>query len=67
MTTLRDLRIEKGYTLEQLAELLGVTPGAISHWENGLRTPGVIYFPKMAQALGVPIEELVNMFANGAA
>lgn len=30
------LRRERGYTGEGLAEMLGVSPQAVSKWENGL-------------------------------
>ena len=33
---LRDLRIQKGYSQEELAEKLFVTRQAVSRWENGL-------------------------------
>ena len=31
--TIMDLRREKGYTQEKLAEMLGVTTAAVSKWE----------------------------------
>ncbi|HAL88346.1 MAG TPA: hypothetical protein DCO69_04350 [Clostridiales bacterium] len=33
---LRDLRTQKGYSQEELAEKLFVTRQAVSRWENGL-------------------------------
>lgn len=34
--TIMDLRREKGYTQEKLAEMLGVTTAAVSKWECGV-------------------------------
>lgn len=36
---LKELRKEKSMTLEQLAEVLGVTNRSISRWENGVNMP----------------------------
>lgn len=38
-TNLEYLRKRKGLTQEELADLLGVTEGVISHWELGKREP----------------------------
>lgn len=32
---IKDLRIKNGYTIEQLADLIGVSKGTVSKWENG--------------------------------
>ena len=45
-------------TQEALARILGVTPQAVSKWENGVGYPDVTLFPEIARALGVPIERL---------
>jgi len=34
--TIADLRREKGYTQEKLAEMLDVTTAAVSKWETGV-------------------------------
>lgn len=36
---IKDMRKEKGFTQEQLAETLGVSNRSISRWENGANMP----------------------------
>ena len=53
-------RKEKNWKQDQLAEMLGVTPQAVSKWENDLSCPDVMMLPKLAQIFGVTIEELLS-------
>lgn len=39
-TRLKNLRIEKGYTQEELADLIDCAPGLISYYESMQREPG---------------------------
>ena len=55
---IEELRKKKGITQEEFAELMGVTQGAVSQWENGTVTPSSKKLPKIAEALGCSIEEL---------
>jgi transcriptional regulator with XRE-family HTH domain len=61
---LRVLRAQKALTIEQAAELAGVTPETISDAERGRRHPYVPTLRKLAKAYGVPVEELLE--AEGA-
>ncbi len=54
-------RKSKGYTQEQLGELLGVTNRAVSKWESGVSMPDIILLPKIAQALDITLEELYGI------
>ena len=47
-----------GLTQEALAKKLGISPQAVSKWENGIGFPDVTLFPPLAEALGVPVETL---------
>ena len=47
------LRKEKGYTQEQLAELCGVSAQAVSKWENDVSCPDISILPQLAELLGV--------------
>jgi DNA-binding XRE family transcriptional regulator len=57
---LRDLRVERGLTQKQAAELARVTPETLSDLESGKRPPYMPTVTKIARAYGVPIEELVE-------
>jgi transcriptional regulator with XRE-family HTH domain len=60
MQTIIDCRKAKGLTQEQLAKLLGVTQGTVSQWENGLTHPAFNMLPRLANALGVTVDELIG-------
>lgn len=54
------LRREKGITQEALAEKLGVTPQAVSKWENDISCPDIGLLPELARLLGVSTDELLS-------
>ncbi len=51
-TSLRALRQAAGLSQWQLAVRLGVTEGAVSHWEAGDRQPNARYLADLARLLG---------------
>ena len=53
------LRKEKGYSGEKLAELLNITPQAVSKWENGKCLPETAILPELAKALNCSIDTLL--------
>lgn len=56
-TTLQSLRKKNGITQEQLASYLGVSPQAVSKWENGSYPEGDL-LPKISEYFGVSISYL---------
>lgn len=54
------LRKENGITQEEMAEKLGVTPQAVSKWENDISYPDILLLPKIAEMLGVTVDELLS-------
>lgn len=54
-------RKRKGYTQEQLGEMLGVSNQAVSKWESAVSLPDVMLLPKIADALGITLEELYEI------
>ncbi len=53
------LRSRSGMTQADVASKLGVTPAAVSKWENGSSKPRVEILFQLAQLLGVRTEELM--------
>ena len=53
-----ELRKEKNMTQQELADKLGVTDRAISHWENGRRLPDYSLLPTLCEILSISINEL---------
>lgn len=58
------LRKEKGMTQLDLAEKMGVTDKAVSKWERDLSCPDVSSIPKLAEILGVSLDELMQVKAD---
>ncbi|OPJ61202.1 helix-turn-helix domain-containing protein [Clostridium oryzae] len=58
---LRKLRIKNELTQEKLAEVFGVSPQAISRWENNSTYPDVTMLPGIANYYNVSIDELMGM------
>lgn len=54
------LRKEKGMTQRELAELMNVTDKAVSKWERNLSCPDISAVPRLAEVLGVSVEELLS-------
>ena len=54
------LRKEKGIKQEELAQMLDISGQAVSKWENDLTCPDINTLPKLAQILGVTVDELLS-------
>lgn len=50
----------------ELARAVGVTPGAVSQWERGKTMPNVTRLKKVADKLGVRVEDLIEDQQKGA-
>lgn len=59
--TLREHRARMGLTQEALAERVGVSRKTINTVENARFVPSTILALKLADALGVPVEELFRL------
>ena len=56
---IRAARLKKGYTQEQLAELVEVTPTHEKHIESGHRLPSVEVLFAVAQALDMSLDNVI--------
>ena len=54
-------RKAQGMTQLELAQKMGVTDKAVSKWERDLSCPDVSSLPKLAENLGLTVEELMQV------
>jgi putative transcriptional regulator len=57
MTTIHQLREDRGWTQVHLAIQLGVTPVTIYNWERGNSEPRVTQFRQLARLFGVSMDD----------
>ena len=58
---LKQLRLQKGLTQEQLAEILGVSSQAVSRWENNTSYPDITLLPGLAIFYNTSVDAIVGM------
>ncbi len=58
------LRKEKSFSQEALSEKLGVSPQAVSKWENDQTCPDISLLPKLAKILDITVDELLTGETN---
>ena len=58
---IRQLREANDMTQEELANLLGVKPPAVSKWERGLAYPRMDNVAKMAQIFGTTMDVVMGL------
>ena len=55
-----EYRKKKDLKQDELAEMLGVSPQAVSKWENDLSCPDISLLPELSKIFGISIDELVQ-------
>lgn len=55
-----ELRKNNNLKQDELAEVLGVSPQAVSKWENDISCPDIMLLPKLAKILGTTVDELLS-------
>ena len=58
---IRELRLKKSATQEQLAKQLHVSAQCVSKWETGVTMPDIQLLPELSACLGVTIDELFDL------
>jgi len=58
---LRQLRMDKGLTQEELATRVGVTGQAVGKWERDESYPDITLLPGLANLFGVTVDQLIGM------
>lgn len=59
--TIKKLRLDANMTQEQLAELLSISPQAVSHWETSMAMPDISLLPPLANLFQVTTDFLLGM------
>ena len=63
---LREARVARGLTQEQLGFAVGLTKSSISAWENSRETPSFHTLPKLREVLHLPLDELICGLSSAA-
>ena len=56
------LRTERNLTQKQLADMCGFSQSALNFWENGKRQPKIGQLYKIADALDIPVADLLEEY-----
>ena len=57
---IKNARMQKGYTQEQVAENLFVSRQTISNWENGKSLPDILSIMRMSELYELSLDELMR-------
>lgn len=58
-SNIKQLRLKKDMTQQELADRLGLTQNNVTRWERDGATPNVIMVKQIANILGCTIEDLL--------
>ena len=58
---LRDVRVEKGISQNHLSQLAGISRTGLRHIESGSVSPSLVNVVRLARALDLSLEELVDI------
>lgn len=58
--TIRECRLKKGYTQDALAQVINVSPQAISKWETGQTMPDITLLLPLSRMLEIGVDQLLG-------
>lgn len=58
---LKELRIAKGYSLQQLAKKLNLTKGTLSKYESNINTPNINILRELAKLYSVSLDYIAGL------
>lgn len=61
MNKLKQLRLENGWTQQNVADKIGITKSAYSNIENQNRSPSLKVAVQLQKLFGLPIEKLLEI------
>ena len=64
MNNLRNIRLEKNFTIKEFAKKLQLSRNAISQYECNKRTPSIVIMQKMAEILDVDLQSIIYCFVK---
>lgn len=56
---IRRLRERDNITQRELADVIGVTVGAVGQWEQGRTLPKIRFLPEIAETFSMSVDELL--------
>lgn len=60
-SNIKDLRIQKKLTQEELAQILGTSSKSVSRWEQNITAPDITLLPFIANIFEVSVDELLGV------
>ncbi len=58
-SNIKNYRTSKKLSQQKLGTTLGVTPQAVSKWENKTAYPDILMLPVIAELIGTTVDELI--------
>lgn len=62
--TFKQLRYKNGYTMDDVAQYVGVTKQAVWVWERGMSLPRADSIQKLAELFGVSMAQMLGVFVH---
>lgn len=57
---IRKMRIEKGLTQKEMAEIINLSDKTISKWERGVGLPDITILKKLSEIFGITVEKILE-------